>query len=204
MRKRGRPRVSAVFAALLSAAALSGIAACAPATTTPAPPVTAVPIGPTVWPQGTVGKTGLRIDPSLLGRLPKFVDAIPIMEDAQSELIDLDDPNLAQTFDRLASASVADIASPDWLSIDVGHLKDPTQVTDILAAWQDQYATGACAQAGGVSGNHQETISDWNVDVSNCAGGPVVYTLYLGNGVILSMFGLGDKDIGRRLINALY
>jgi hypothetical protein len=50
----------------------------------------------------------------------------------------------------------------------------------------------------------QETINFWIVDKSSCAGGPVVYTLTLGNGVVLSMFGFGPLDLGRRLINAIY
>jgi hypothetical protein len=31
-----------------------------------------------------------------------------------------------------------------------------------------------------------------------------VYTLSLGNGTILSMYGLGPKDLGKTLIGALY
>jgi hypothetical protein len=132
------------------------------------------------------------------------VGSQPLVEDAQSELLNLDDTGLAGIFDRYASASVAQIGAEDWLEIDMGHFKDPSQVSDILPSWQEQYATGACAQADGVTGSHQETINDWNVDVSTCGGGPVVYTLLLGDGVVLSMFGMGPKDTGRQLIRALY
>jgi hypothetical protein len=75
---------------------------------------------------------------------------------------------------------------------------------DRLEAWVADYAAGACSQANGVADSSQETINFWIVDKSSCAGGPVVYTLTLGNGVVLSMFGFGPLDLGRRLINAIY
>jgi hypothetical protein len=195
-------RFAAALSVLLAVTAAAG--GCAQAATTPAPSDTAVPIGPTAWPVGTIGKTGLRIDPSLLGRLPRFVGSQPIVEDAQSELLNLDDAALAGTFDRYASASVAQIGAEDWLEIDMGHFKDPSQASDILPSWHEEYATGACAQADGVTSSRQETINDWNVDISVCGGGPVVYTLLLGDGVVLSMFGMGSKNFGLQLIRALY
>jgi hypothetical protein len=191
---------SAAFLAVLAIAATLA-AACGAATGTP--PATEVPLGATAWPSGTTGQYGLHIDPSLLGRLPRNVGAYPLAEDADSELAALSDADLSKTFDNYAAASIGVIGAADWLQLVIGHLRPDMQTADVYTAWVSEYATGACSQADGVSDTNQTTINDWVVDVSTCAGGPIVYTLKLDNGTILSMFDLGPKDLGRMLINQL-
>ena len=66
-----------------------------------------------------------------------------------------------------------------------------------------EYATGACSQANGVSGSGQQTIAEKTVDVSACGGGPIVYTLVSGD-LLISMYGLGPRDLGRKLIEGLH
>lgn len=176
---------------------------CSPGPTA-APFETEVAIGATPWPNGTIGQYGLRIDPSLLAQLPGNVGAYPLAEDADSELTALDDADLARTFDGYAAAAIGQLGEDNWLRVVIGHLKPASQTADVYTAWVEQYATGACSQADGVTGSSQQTINDWIVDTATCGGGPVVYTLALGNGTILSMFGFGAKDLGRMLIDALY
>jgi hypothetical protein len=202
MHRRSRARRARELAALVAAIALA-VAACGPGPS-PAPNYTSVHIGPTPWPAGTTGQFGLHIDPSLLAKLPSTVDAYPLVEDALSENQALDDADLAKTFDRYAAAAIGNVGSDNWLNIVIGHRKPEAQTPEVLAAWIDQYATGACSQANGVSATAQETINDWTVDTATCQGGPVVYTLSLGNGVVLSMFGFGPRDLGRALIKAIY
>ena len=181
------------------------VAGCGSAVPTPsAPAYTAVPIGPTAWPSGTTGQFGLHIDPSLLAKLPAHVGALPIKEDAGSESTGLTDSDLAKTVDRYAAASAGDIGDAEWLKISISHFKPDSQNTDVYSAWVDQYAAGACSQAGGVAETTQPTIGDWLVDMTTCNGGVTVYTLQRGDWVVLSMFGLGPKDIGRQLIASLY
>jgi hypothetical protein len=192
-----------LLAALLASMTLA-TAACGLASSTPTPFDTEVPIGPTPWPSGTTGQYGLHIDPSLLARLPGTVDAYPLVEDPLSEGTDMADPDLAKTFDRFAAASIGVISDDNWLNVAIGHLKPDQQGPDVYQAWVGQYATGACSQATGVSATTQSTINDWLVDVATCGGGPVVYTLRLPDGVILSMFGMGSRDLGRKLIEAIY
>ena len=196
----GAGRAAAFVAVLAIAATLA--AACGAATATP--PATDVPIGATAWPSGTTGQYGLHVDPSLLGRLPRSVNAYPLAEDADAELAALSDADLAKTYDNYAAASIGAIGAADWLHLVIGHLRPEMQTADVYTAWVSEYATGACSQADGISGTNQTTINDWVVDVSTCAGGPTVYTLKLDSGTILSMFGLGSKDLGRMVINALY
>ena len=47
-------------------------------------------------------------------------------------------------------------------------------------------------------------IGDWHVDRAFCGGGFLVYSLSLGNGVLLSMFGSGPADLSHKLIEAIY
>jgi hypothetical protein len=193
-------RAASLLAVLAIAAAAAG---CGPSPTG-TPTETEIPFGPTPWPSGTTGQYGLHIDPSLLGLLPHNVGAYPVVEDAAGEQGALDDADLAKTFDNFAAASIGMIGDVDWLQLVIGHLRPDTQTADIYTAWVSEYASGACSQANGVSSTNQTTINDWVVDVSTCAGGPIVYTLSLGNGTILSMYDLGPKDLGRMLIQALY
>src|SRR5450759_3922104 len=108
--------------AALAAAAIV-LAGCGGAIASPPPTYTAVPIGPTAWPSGTTGQYGLRIDPSLLGKLPAHAGALPITEDAGSESTVLDDPDAAKTLDRFVAASAGDISDPDWVNISIGHFR---------------------------------------------------------------------------------
>jgi hypothetical protein len=201
-------RTGPSLAALGLAAALVVVSvaatACSQPGPTPEPQYTAVLIGDTPWPSGTTGQYGLHIDPSLLGKLPRSVDAEAIVEDADSESAALDNADLAKTFDGYAAASIGEVGDADWLKLAIGHFQPDNQTPDVYAAWVDQYATGACSQADGVSGTSQATINDWLVDVATCGGGPTVYTLSLGGGVVLSMFGYGPLDLGPQLIGALY
>jgi hypothetical protein len=205
-----RPGATALaLAAVLAVSALAA-AACGPAATPTAPLYTEVPIGPTPWPSGTTGHYGLHIDPSLLARLPKSVDAYPIVEDPDSDSAAMDDPNLATTFDGYAAARIGEPADDNWLVLAIGHFKPvlpspgESDSPDLLESWVADYAAGACSQANGVASTNQETINFWIVDTATCAGGPVVYTLSLGKGVVLSMFDLGPRDLGRKLIQAIY
>src|ERR1035437_535296 len=129
-----RPHRAASIAAVLSAAAIL-LAACGSATPSPSPTYTAVPIAPTAWPSGTVGQYGLKIDPSLLGKLPAHAGALPLTEDAGTELIVLDLADAAKTLDRFVAASAGGIGDPDWVNISIGHFRPESQNEDVYSAW---------------------------------------------------------------------
>ena len=196
--------MSFVRAAATLAVAAIALTGCAGSGASPTPTYTAVPIGPTAWPSGTTGQFGLKIDPSLLGKLPAHAGAAPILEDAGSEAIVLDDADAAKTIDRYVAASAGGLGDPDWLNIAVVHFKTESQNEDVYSNWVEQYAAGACSQASGVSGTDQQDIGDFRVDISTCAGGITVYTFQRGDGVVISMYELGPKHIGRALIAAIY
>lgn len=200
--RRATARGPFVLAAAAAAIVLA-FAACASPAPTDSPSETQIVVGPSAWPSGTTGQYGLHIDPSLLGLLPRTIDAYPLVENTDSELAALDVADLANTYDRYAAASIGLIGEDNWLQLVIGHLKDPGS-SDIYSAWVSEYASGACSQADGVSGTSQTTINGFVVDVSTCSGGPIVYTLIIGNGDIVSMYDLGPKDLGRQLIQSLY
>lgn len=202
----GPGRRSRSVAAAALAAILVFVAACGSAVPTTLPTTyTAVPIGPTAWPSGTVGQYGLRIDPSLLGRLPASVAALPLQEDAASEAGALGDKDLPNNFDGYAAAAIGVVGSdPDWLNVVIARRKPAAQTPDFYVSWVEEFATGACSQANGVADSSQQTINGWTVDVSTCNGGPVVYTLSLDETILVSMWGMGPRDLGRRLIENLH
>ena len=196
--------MSFVRAAATLAVAAIALTGCAGSGASPTPTYTAVPIGPTAWPSGTTGQYGLKIDPSLLGKLPAHAGALPVKEDPGSEATVLDDADAAKTIDRYVAASAGGLGDPDWLNIAVVHFKTESQNEDVYSNWVEQYAAGACSQASGVSGTDQQDIGDFHVDISTCAGGITVYTFQRGDGVVISMYELGPKHIGRALIAAIY
>jgi hypothetical protein len=198
-----RPFFAVLAAALLASTA--GVAAACHDYTPATPTFTAYQIGPTVWPNGTVGKYGLRIDPTLLKKLPKAVGGFFIEEDAQSEVIALDDQDLPKSFDGYVAAMVGDLTSTDWLALVVVHRNSTAaDDADFYQGWAADYAAGACSHASGVATTGQETINDWLVDTATCTGGVNVYTLSLGDGSILSMYDAGPRDLGRLLLQSLY
>ena len=187
------------------AVAAIALAACGGGVVSPSPTYTAVPIGPTAWPSGTTGQYGLRIDPSLLAKLPSHAGALPITEDAGSESIVLGDADAAKTLDRFVAASAGDIGYADWLKISIGHFKTDSQNGDVYSAWVVQYAQGACSRAEGASGSDRtEEIGYYTVDISTCAGGITVYTFQRGDWVVVSIQEFGPKHIGNALIAAIY
>jgi len=197
--------MSFVRAAATLAVAAIALTGCAGSGASPTPTYTAVPIGPTAWPSGTTGQYGLKIDPSLLGKLPAHAGALPVKEDPGSEATVLDDADAAKTMDRFVDASAGDIGYADWLKISIGHFKTDSQNGDVYSAWVVQYAQGACSRAEGASGSDRtEEIGYYTVDISTCAGGITVYTFQRGDWVVVSIQEFGPKHIGNALIAAIY
>jgi hypothetical protein len=204
MRRRSPIKPFVALAATLAAASL--LAACGTTdVTAPPPPATATPysLTATPWPNGTVGQYGLRIDPKLLALLPKYVSGIPLTESPDSESQAMTDPNLPKSFDGYAAAGVGEITDTDWLVVTIGHLTAAGQGPDWYPSWRDDYAAGACSQAEGIANTSNVPIADWNVDVTTCNGGVIVYSMELDAEHVLSMYDLGPRRLGRQLIENL-
>ena len=198
LRGRGSLATRAVTVALALVAA-----GCGQSTVTPTPFETSVPIAPTPWANGTVGQYGLRIDPTLLQRLPIAVAGVQLVEDTDSEQAEMDDSTLTD-IDRMAAAKYGDIlGDSDWLQVWVVHFKADHQTPDDYSQWIDDYAAGACSQVTGTPEEGQATINSWTVDITTC-GGVTAYSLALGDGEYVSMLGMGSKNLGKLLIQNLF
>ncbi len=161
------------------------------------------PIAPTPWPNGTVGASGLRINPSLLANVPINVGGSPLIEDVIQELQALDDPAYSTAFISYYAARINDIASPNWLLVTLEERRPDAQNEEFYAQWRDGWFGVACSQAGGLDSASVESINGWQVDIGACNGGVTAYVLALDNGVLVSAMDLGPRRLGRQLIQGI-
>jgi hypothetical protein len=197
---------SAAMAALLFCAVVAGCTYTVVVTQpggNGSPDVTEVPIGPTPWPNGTTGQYGLSIDPSLSSYLPAYVGGNPLVEDAGTELLALDDQAYAQAFNSIYVAQVGDITMPNWVQGSVAWLKGQSFGQAFYLSWRDDWFDRSCSEAGGIASKDKQAINDWDVDVATCAGGVHAYTLELTDSILISIVDLGPRQLGRQLIQAL-
>lgn len=215
MRVAGTPAIAVVMASLLSVAV--AVAACSPAEPTSMPgsqppdaPASGSPVlssgGPSV-PATTPGSTGtaaggVELDPSLLGILPPEVDGIPVTAEPEAFDEALADPGFVTSVGAAAFPVAA--AGDDLASGVVARLRPDTWSEAFFRDWRDSYDEGACGQAGGVVGNAEAELGGRPVHITSCAGGLLVYHAYLPErDVIVSLFSLGERRLGERLMGDL-
>jgi hypothetical protein len=161
------------------------------------------PIAPTPWPNGTVGASGLRINPSLLSNIPLNVGGSPLIEDVIQELQALDDATYAAAFTSYYAARVNNVGDANWLLVTLEERKPEAVNQEFYDQWRDSWFNVSCSQAEGLGSTSTETINGWTVDVGECRGGVVVYVVAIDDGVLLSMMDLGPRRLGRQLIQAI-
>jgi len=201
-RPRPRPRRLWLAALLVSGVAVAA-SGCGVAVVTTPPAGTDVLIVATPWPNGTVGRYGLRIDPTLLNKLPAQVGGNPIAESAATEVQDLDNADLPASFAGIAEGGVGEITDPNWVRVSIGQLRPEAQTDDFYSNWRDQYDQGVCSRADGVASVQQETIADRTVDVATCKGGVIAYTVRISDSLLVSAQDLGPRRLGRQLMGAI-
>ena len=201
-RPRPRPRRLWLAALLVSGVAVAA-SGCGVAVVTTPPAGTDVLIVATPWPNGTVGRYGLRIDPTLLSKLPAQVGGNPIVESAATEVQDLDNADLPASFAGIAEGGVGEITDPNWVRVSIGQLRPEAQTDDFYSNWRDQYDQGVCSRADGVASVQQETIADRTVDVATCKGGVIAYTVRISDSLLVSAQDLGPRRLGRQLMGAI-
>lgn len=204
-RRRGRGGGRLLPSAVLLAGLLPLVAGCGPLGAAAASPSPAGPVllEPTPWPAGTVGPYGLRVDPALLRTFPATVSGEALEEAADLELQALDDQELAASFDAFAAARVGGMADPNWLVVSIGRLSASATGDAFYNRWRDDYASGACSQAGGVASTTTTSIGDWTVDVASCTGGVDAYTFRPEEDLLVSITDLGPRRLGRQLVAAM-
>jgi hypothetical protein len=149
---------------------------------------------------GTSGSVAL--DESLLGILPPDIDGIAVGAEPDSFARAAGDPDFVRNVASAAFAVVADGA--DLASGVVARLRPGRYSEALFRDWRDSYDDGACARAGGVAGNAQSEMGGRTVYIASCAGGLRVYHAYLPErDTIVSLFSIGDRRFGERLIGDL-
>jgi hypothetical protein len=210
------PHARTVAIIALGLVAALGMAACGSAGPTATPSATASPASaPSPTPAVTPGTAptpaapsatpaggALVLDESLLDVIPAEVNGItPI---AAPETFDevRNDPGLAENVEAIAFFVVA---SPgDLASGSVSRLRDGVFGDGFWRDWRDTYDAGACAQAGGVTGNAEAEIGGRTTYITSCAGGLYVYHVHLPErGVIVSLFSVGPARLGEAVMAGL-
>jgi hypothetical protein len=204
-----------LYAALLIAALVA--AGCGPAPTTQPPAATVVPttgaltLPPTPLPSAEAASTPpgsparsptVELDPGLLMILPPAVDGAAVAAEPDSFASAASDPAFAGNVESAAFAIVAD--GNDLASGVVAHLRPGAYSDAFFRDWRDTYDQGACEQAGGVATNAQVDLGGRTVHITSCAGGLLVYHVYLPErDVLISMLSLGDRRFGEQLMRDL-
>jgi hypothetical protein len=205
--------VAAVGAALLAVACgpspISTPASVSPSPTAPptasvSPSSSATPASSSVGSSGSPGPTTatVPIDPGLLDLLPATVAGDPVS--AVPDPSGTDDPTLVKTVARMVEAVVIDPASGDFAYASVIVLRPGVYDEAFFSSWRASFDTGACSQAGGVTGHRQARIGGRMTFVGECGGGVLTYHVRLANeDAIVSVSSLGPSHLGEQLLARL-
>lgn len=174
-----------------------GSAAPSPATgSTAASPSTASPAAASADPSPAIP-----IDPTLLEVLPATVGGLDRQRDPSIDASAFADPDVANVATAGATALYIDPSSGEFAYVAVVRLK-PGGISDAqFRAWRDSFDSGACSQAGGVSGHAEATIGGRLTYIGTCAGGVTTYhTLIADPALLVSASSVGEHRLGEQVI----
>lgn len=165
-----------------------------------ASPVAASPVGPSL---GSV-----RVDATLLERLPTAVDGVAAQPDAVTAAEVATDAALQAQVQAIAiaiyiapevSGSTGDYAVATVVQLRPGVFSDT-----FYRDWRDTFDAGVCEQAGGVSTRAETTIAERPVHIGTCVGGIATYHVHLADAdVLVSIQGVGQGRLGERIVAGL-
>lgn len=167
-----------------------------PASPTPPPaePSKSVPPSP--------GGGDVIADESLLVILPPDLDGIPVSAEDQAFAEAAGDPAFRR---NVARAVFPVIVSDEDLASGVVAQLIPGRYSDVFFRdWRDSYNEGACGRSGGVASNAETELGGRTVHIGTCAGGLRIYHAWLeGRNAIVSLFSIGERRFGERLMEDL-
>jgi hypothetical protein len=193
----------------LSAAAAIALTACIPPRPSPTPaPVTESPTtsfaAPSASGSGSGSISGVLVDPTLLGLLPRDIDGVPLEADAETAAEIASDGSIEPFVSALAIAAAFRPDQSDYVVVTVARVK-PGVFNDLFfRGWRDTFDSAVCAQAGGVDGNAEADIAGRHTFIGTCAGGVHTYHVHVpGRDAIVSMQGAGPGRFGELVVGGL-
>lgn len=144
------------------------------------------------------------IDDTLLAYLPESIDNIPVTEDLDEAAVVLSDPALPRIATAAEAAVAVDAGNGNLVYGWIVRLRPDVFTDNDFRQWRDSYDEGACAAAGGVTGNAEATIAERNVYITNCAAGMLTYHLWLQDEhILISASAIGAGRFGEKLLGNL-
>lgn len=150
----------------------------------------------------------VRVDATLLERLPTAVDGVAAQPDAVTAAEVATDAALQAQVEAIAiaiyiapevSGSTGDYAVATVVQLRPGVFSDT-----FYRDWRDTFDAGVCEQAGGVSTRAETTIADRRVFIGTCAGGITTYHVHLAaDDLLVSIQGVGEQRLGERIVRGL-
>ncbi|MCI0347090.1 MAG: hypothetical protein L0221_16885, partial [Chloroflexi bacterium] len=145
------------------------------------------------------------VDPSLLAVLPAEVDGLPIVESPEAEAQALEDPELAEVAEAIATGFAIDQTTSDFVYAAVVRLREGVMGDERFRDWRDSFDEGACSQAGGVVGHAQAEIDGRTVYIGTCDGGVRTYHVWLTEqNLLVSASAVGEqRRLGENVVEGL-
>lgn len=163
-------------------------------------PIAASSFGPSL--------TSVRVDATLLERLPAAIDGVSAQPDPVTAAEVARDAALQAQVQAIAiaiyvapevSGSTGDYAVATVVRLRPGVFSDT-----FYRDWRDTFDAGVCEQAGGVSTRAETTIAERPVHIGTCVGGIATYHVHLvDDDLLVSIQGVGERRLGERIVGGL-
>lgn len=171
-----------------------------PGTGTAAPTPTATP----------ATSPSLVVDATLLDQLPADLDGVARQADPETAADIAADGALAEDAEALAVALYvgplpSDDTALDYAVATVVRTRPGVADAAWFRSWRETFDAGVCEQAGGVDpGRSEFELDGRTVHRSTCRGGVTIYhVLSPATGVVVSIQGGGDGELGRAIVEDL-
>ncbi len=143
------------------------------------------------------------MDTGLLSLLPTVIGTARVESEPAAFDEAIGDASFAANVDSAAFAVVVD--GEDLASGVVAHLRPGVYSDAFFRDWRDSYDEGACGQSGGVAAHAQAALGGRPVNITTCATGLRVYHAYVPDReVIVSLFSVGERRFGEKLLDGLH
>jgi hypothetical protein len=197
------PAAASIAAPPSSSDAVASPAAPASPGASVVPGASAAPASPGASAAGVASPgASVALDASLLAILPPEVDGVAVVAEPDAFAAAAADPDFVRNVESAAFALAVD--GSDLASGVIARLRPGRYSDALFRDWRDTYDAGACSRAGGVAGTAETQLGGRTVHIANCAGGLLVYHAYLPErDAIVSMFSLGDRRFGEKLMSGL-